>query len=56
MNGRQKSQDYINLLNTFAISIIQEAFGNNFILRQNKGSIHTSKVTQIFYENRDYEF
>ena len=51
MNGRQRSQDYIDLLKTFAVPIIKEAFGNNFVLQQDNCSIHTSKVAYTFYKN-----
>ena len=50
MKGRQKSQDYINLLKTKAIAIIKLNCREDFIFQQDNCPIHVSRTCQDFFK------
>lgn len=53
MNGKINSKYYINLLESYAVPIIQSKLGDDFLLQQDNCRIHTSGETGNFLKSRN---
>ena len=51
LKGNQKSSDYKETIETFAVPAIMNEMGDDFILQQDNCSIHVSKVMKEFYSD-----
>ena len=51
--GNQKSSDYKNLMSSYAVPLIRESMGNNFILQQDNCTIHVSKEMKDFFQKEN---
>ena len=55
LDWRQSSADYIKILEDHLLPFGEAYYGNNFIFQQDNASIHTSKLTKTFFQNRNFK-
>lgn len=55
LSGRQTSSDYINVLTNNLLLFAEELGGPNWIFQQDNASIHTSKMTKKWFEDKNIQ-
>ncbi len=53
LNDRQKSQDYIRVIEDHMLPSVGEICGPDWIFQQDNASIHTSGITQRWFQDRN---
>ena len=54
-DGRQSSEKYINLLDTFAVPLLKLNMKSNFYLIQDNCSIHVSRIAKDYFDKQSFK-
>ena len=52
LQGKQKSADYIKVLENNLLPFAERIYGANYVFQQDNAPIHTSKLTRTFVQER----